>query len=324
MQLLRRVKKRIKRVVGNVTRRFCNWEKLENQPPRVLKVELNNVCNANCVFCGYQYELRAKGKMSDELFERSLKEYVAMGGKRLSYIPIVGEPLLDKKLPERTRMARALGIEEVYTYSNGILLYRYDIDALLNSGLSHLSISTSPLDADSYERIYRSKEYDKLLVGLEKLLIRNNELGKPVAINFLIRSDVPAEIALEKPDYKKYIKPHIDESKEIGVMYRDYDSWGGMIKQEDLFGEMTVGDPPADKSRPCDQTFSLTVLYDGRVRACGCRFNNAEEDPLIIGNLKDQTLTEIWNGEKLKEVRRSFPEGKLGSLCQACVTYKPV
>ncbi len=324
MQILRRLKKRANRYFNAVARRFRNWEKLETQPPKVLKVELNNVCNANCIFCGYQYEMRAKGKMPDALFDRSLQEFVALGGKRLSYIPIVGEPLLDKKLPERTRQARALGIEEVYTYTNGILLYRYDIDALLASGLTHLSISTSPLDAESYERIYRSKEYDKLIVGLEKLLIRNNELGKPVNINFLIRSDVPTEIALDKPDYKKYVRPHINENQDIGVMYKGYDSWGGMIKQEDLYGEMTVAEPPADKSRPCDQTFSLTVLYDGRVRACGCRFNNAEEDPLIVGDLKDQSLREIWHGDKLKQVRRSFPEGNLSSLCQACATYKPI
>jgi MoaA/NifB/PqqE/SkfB family radical SAM enzyme len=326
MFFFRRLTRKLKGIIDPILRRFRPWEPLEKRPPYVLKVELTNVCNANCIFCGYQYEERRKGKMPNALFEQSVKEFVALGGRTISYIPIVGEPLLDTRLPERTRQARAWGIERVYAYSNGILLYRYDIHALLTSGLSQFSISTAPFDAESFKRLYRNDYYEHMLTGIEKLLQANLALGQPVHINFLIRSDVVPKEAMTKPDYQKRIRPYINEATDIGVMLNGYDTWGGMIKQEDLFGEMKLAEPAADKSRPCKQTFTLTVLYDGRVRACGCRFSNAnpDEDPLIIGNLNEQSLVEIWNGDKLKQFRRSFPEGQLTDLCKACCTYQPI
>lgn len=318
---------KLQRGVTPVLKRFRNWQALESKPPQLLKLELTNICNANCVFCAYQYESRPKGYMSDELYEKALRQYVGWNHKgRLSYVPIVGEPLVDPKLVPRIRRAKELGIREIYFYTNGILLYKYDIDALLTSGLTNLSISTAPFDAESFERLYRNMNYARLIEGIEKLLAANRDLGHPVEIHFLIRSDVSRKKVLAKPDYQRHIRPYINEAIDIGVMVKGYDSWGGVIRQEDLFGEMTLAEPPNDKSRPCSQTFTLTVLGDGRVRACGCRLNNNDTggDPLILGDLNTQSLQEIWNGEKLKQVHRSFEQNKLYELCRNCTTYDPI
>lgn len=232
---------------------------------------------------------------------------------------------MDPKLLARIRGAKELGIPKIYFYTNGILLYKYDLEALLTSGLTHLSISTAPFDAESFERLYRNRNDARLLEGVERLLIANRDLGHPVDIHFLVRSDIPREMVLAKPDYQRHIRPYINESRDIGVMVKGFDTWGGMIRQDDLFGEMELAEIPTDKSRPCAQTFTLTVLWDGRVRACGCRLNNADaEDPLILGDLKTQTVEEIWNGEKLRQVRRSFEDGKMCDLCRKCTSYTPV
>lgn len=317
---------RIQTRIRPVLKRFRNWRALERKASPLLKLELTNICNANCVFCGYQYENRLKGYMPDDLYDKALQQYARWNRNgRLSFIPIVGEPLVDPKLLARIRRAKELGIPEIYFYTNGILLYKFDIEALLTSGLTHLSISTSPFDAESFERLYRNTNYARLLEGVEKLLIANRDLGHPVDIHFLIRSDISREKVLAKPDYRRHIRPYINEARDVGVMVKGFDTWGGMIRKEDLFGEMTLAEIPQDKSRPCSQTFTLTVLWDGRVRACGCRLNNdGVEDPLILGNLNTQSLEEIWNGEKLRAVRRSFEQGKLCDLCRKCTSYTPV
>ena len=38
--------------------------------PFELHLELTNLCNANCIFCPYQFQERPTGFMSDEVFER--------------------------------------------------------------------------------------------------------------------------------------------------------------------------------------------------------------------------------------------------------------
>ena len=103
-----------------------------------------------------------------------------------------------------------------------------------------------------------------------------------------------------------------------------YDNWGGLIEEKHLIGDMTLVPSSVNKTLPCLQTFTMTVLYDGRVRACGCRFNNDEDnDPLIIGDLKSDRLSDIWNGQKVRDLRRTFGTNRLPSICQKCTAYSP-
>jgi MoaA/NifB/PqqE/SkfB family radical SAM enzyme len=320
---LRKLSRRILRRLDLCVTKVRGWQRFEKLPPDVLKIESTNICNANCIFCAYQYENRPKTFIPDDLYLKSLKEYAALGGRKLSYVPIVGEPLVDKNFISKIKLAKQHGMEHVYTYTNGLLLHKFDLDELLLSGIGELIISTAPFDEEMYFRLYRNKGYKQLLRNLTALLQRNIELGRPVKITFHVRSYVPEKVALSLPDYVQHIRPFINEATDIGVMV-SYDNWGGLIKQEDLIGEMKISDPPRDKSLPCLQTFTLTVLSDGRVRACGCRFNNDEkEDPLVIGDARTQSLDEIWNGEKLKQLRRKFASRDLPSLCEKCLAYAP-
>jgi len=325
-QLVRRLRKASQRGLDRLNllvTRHRGWERFEKLPPNVLKVESTNICNADCIFCAYQYEDRPKSFMPDELYTKSLEEYAALGGRRLSYVPIVGEPLIDRKFIVKVKEAKRCGMADIYTYTNGLLLHKFDTDELLSSGLNLLIISSAPFDEDMYVKLYRNKGYKRLLTNLRALLQRNIELGRPVAIKFHLRSAVDERTALSLPDYVTHIKPYINEATDVGVML-SYDSWGGLIKQEDLFGEMQLAPPPSDKSIPCLHTFTLTVLSDGRVRACGCRFNNeAIDDPLVIGDATTQTLGEIWHSQTLKQLRRRFTTGELPSLCQKCSAYAP-
>ncbi len=303
-----------------------DWQYLENVPPRTLKIELTNICNANCVFCGYQYENRKKGIMSQELYLRVLKEYRGMGGENISFTSIVGEPFIDTNIIDRIRKAKEFGFKDIYTYTNGILLYRYDIKALLRSGINHLIISTSPFEKGKFERLYRNRDYDKLLEGLQKVLMINQQIGRPVKVEIAFRSDISLRKALLLNDYQKFIRPYInDERKEISILVKGYDNWSGMIKHKDLFGEMELASIPKYKLHPCSRTFSCMVMWDGYVRGCSCRFSNFDdEDNLIIGNLKDIDLKNIWFGDKVKQLRRSFVNNKLCITCRNCTMYTPV
>jgi MoaA/NifB/PqqE/SkfB family radical SAM enzyme len=319
-----------RRVVGRGRRRLRlewtrlrGWRRFERRPPATLKVEITNICNANCIFCAYQYEERPKTFMADDLYQKSVMDFAALGGNSLSYVPIVGEPLVDRRFVEKVKLAKQHGMRDVYTYTNALLLHRINLDALLTSGIDRLIVSTAPFDEEMYERMYRNKGYRQLLRNLRQLLVRNIELGRLVRITFCVRSYVDERTALSLPDYIQWIRPYINEATDIGVMTY-YDNWGGLITEDDLIGEMKLIDSPEDKSVPCLQTFTLTVLTNGQVRACGCRFNKDDpDDPLIVGDVRTQSLSEIWHGEALKSLRRRFETNQLPSLCQKCSAYQP-
>jgi sulfatase maturation enzyme AslB (radical SAM superfamily) len=48
--------------------------------PFELHLELTNLCNANCVFCPYQFQTRKVEFMSDEVFQKAVGDYVRLGG----------------------------------------------------------------------------------------------------------------------------------------------------------------------------------------------------------------------------------------------------
>jgi sulfatase maturation enzyme AslB (radical SAM superfamily) len=53
----------------------------------------------------------------------------------------------------------------------------------------------------------------------------------------------------------------------------------------------------------------LLVVTDGRTQNC-CYQGQS------LGNLEEQTLEEIWNGEKINEVRESLTNGIIPELCK--------
>jgi len=48
--------------------------------PSGLGIEVTNICNANCIFCAYQYRERRAQTMDQKLFERIIDQYIEGGG----------------------------------------------------------------------------------------------------------------------------------------------------------------------------------------------------------------------------------------------------
>ena len=308
------------------------WEHREQETPSELAIETTNICNAQCIFCAYQYQDRfrpRKGTMRDEIFEKALRDYAAMQGPVINFTPLVGDPLMDKNIIPRIRRAKEAGFE-VFFYTNGIRLNRIDQKAFLDTGVDRVMISTSPFDRESHEKLYRTREYDQLLEGVHQLLKLRKQGGYKVEIAVTFRAHVPLAEVLAKPDFQEYVLPYLTE-KEIGqldALVRRYDSWGGLIRPEDLIGKMQLSRPPRFKFRPCQWTFKMMVMYDGKVRACSCRFTGQEragqDDGLLVGDLREQSLEQIWQGDRIKALRRSFPANSLPAVCRSCTMYRPV
>ena len=55
--------------------------------PDILYIETTNTCNANCIFCAYQYDKRPKTTMPFELLSKAVNEYKLAGGKKINFSP---------------------------------------------------------------------------------------------------------------------------------------------------------------------------------------------------------------------------------------------
>ena len=265
-----------------------------NKNIRFLSIETTNICNANCIFCAYQYQSRPMGIMDMDLFKRIVKQYAGKNIGNVNLTPTVGEPLADKYLIERIRFIRKFkNINKIGIYTNLISLKNFDLKEFVSSGLTDLGVSASGFDKDMYERVYRSKMYTKVYNNLIDLLKINNELGKPINITIDLRSDLSFKDTFNLPDHKKLLN-YIDNNKFF-YKFR-YDNWAGKIKQTDLLGIMKLRSKfninfNNIRNSPCSEYYSGPHIYwNGDVGICGCRDVDAKE--LIIGSTKDSSVKE--------------------------------
>jgi MoaA/NifB/PqqE/SkfB family radical SAM enzyme len=296
-----------------------------------LSIETTNICNANCTFCGYQYQSRPRGIMSSTLFEKILRDFSDCGGGDLSLTPTVGDPLVDPDLLDRIRAARLLpNITGIGLYTNLISLHRIGAKPLIESGVTSISVSTSGFDEEMYKRIYRSKEYNRVISNIKNLATVNNQAGRPVTLSIALRVDRPRAEVMDTPEYK--IISDLIGAENISFAFF-FDDWSGRINPDDLTGDMKLrGATLAHRlifslRRPkisaCSEMFSGPIVYwDGKVGACGCRDVDAKE--LIIGDANTEHLGDIWFGEKIKEMRDRFISGKIPEICRNCYHYNNI
>lgn len=258
--------------------------------PLTVYVEPTNMCNLSCSFCpqsleDYEDRTGKRQHMEVVLFEKVIREISLMGIKSLK-LYFFGEPLLHPEIGKMVAIAKT-ACERVELTTNGIPLGVRKAQELIDAGLDYLRVS---LYDDNPDRIFENVYLFHKLRGTAT-------------------------------------KPHIciktfsaDESKAARLRYEDICD---EISHETLhtMGSdlVQVSQQAKDERKACPYPFyTLVVKSNGDVVPCCV----AWEDSLIVGNVKDQTLAEIWAGEPLARIHRLHLEGRRGELaaCAKCDT----
>lgn len=288
-------------------------EELEKKPLRIA-VESTNICNANCSFCAYKYSKRQRAIMDFETYKNILEQIKVFNCKELKFTPITGDPFLDPGLVEKIKYAKSLNcFKVIYTFTNLIGLDSDKVDDFVNSGLTKIMISTCFQNREDYKRIFGVDQFDRVMKNIIALLESNKRNGSPIDIAILLRHDKGFNLKNNRYYQKISEFPH-----KIFVRNDDYDNWSGLIKLENLpKGQMFSENK--NKNFPCSQLYNgFIVTPNGDVGVCWARDLNLD---LKIGNINEKTLKEIWQGEKIKELRQNWFKGQLSKPCVTCLGY---
>ena len=286
--------------------------------PYELHLELTNLCNANCVFCPYQFQEREATFMPDEIFRKAVDDFVACGGGSVGLTPIVGDALIHPDFVARVRYLRSLpAIDRIWVTTNAILLDKHGIAEILGSGLTSITISTSGFDEPSYRRIYRSSAYERFRRNVLALVEANRSLAEPLTITIGLRTDRPLDEVMRDPDFQPILafKPEIDFTWS-------FTSAGGRITREALPAGMALR-VVSSRKETCVQLYNgPIVLPDGTVMACSCVAAMDAVADLGVGNVLEASLADLWRGERTAKLRASFGSGGLNKTCAGCDMYR--
>lgn len=278
-------------------------------PPLVVYVELSGYCNLKCNFCPHSSEKQfKKGIMGWEMFKKMTDDLLAFPEKiKLLRICGNGEPLLNKDIIRMLSYSRSKGVaDKIELVTNGLLL-NDDLITRLPKYLDRIIISIEGLSGDDYWRISNVKvDFEKLISNITKLYENRCKTVIHIKINSeAITSDKSrGDFFSLFGDYcdEIYIENLVDLWPQINTAYgTGRCRWGG----------------DAIKHAVCVQIFKgLQVQSDGEVVPCCVDWLRVN----IIGDIRDNTLSEIWRGEKLRKLQTQHLLGNKPALqpCKNC------
>lgn len=288
--------------------------------PFSLSVEPTTACNLHCPECpsGLRSFTRPTGHLDMPLFQKIVDEL----SRHLLYLNFYfqGEPFIHKELEDMIAYAVSKGI---YTSSstNAHFLNEERAEKIVRSGLNRLIISIDGSTQEIYEQYRRGGQLKKVIEGTKNLLKARKKLRShtPYTIfQFLIVRPNEHQIgeirALAKElgvDEVKLKTAQIYNFEKGHPLIPSNSKYSRYMKQED--GRYHIKNPLHNQ---CWKLWhSAVITWDGRVLPC-CFDKDASYE---MGNIKDHTFTEIWNGKSYRDFRERLLRGRKEiDICRNC------
>lgn len=287
--------------------------RVRNFPLRLpvnIYVETTNLCNSDCLMCPHPRMKRAKGTMDMGVFER-IVDNASNSGMREIGLSLMGEPFLDEILFKRVRYIKEKGLRTTFN-TNASLLSESNARLLIETEVDEIRISIDAFKKETYERIRVGLCYEKVVSNIKWLIALKKEMHKKyptITLNYVCLKENYSEGYL----FYNYWKDKVD--KIIMAFPRDWAGQIGLNGNESIH----IGDSIPTKN-PCDNLWKdLVVLRDGNVALC-C---NDYDGKIIMGNVLEQGIMGVWNGERFRYYRKMHIADKRDKLplCNQCSKY---
>ncbi len=293
--------RKLKLVVPRVIGTFQTFYRV----PPVLQIEPTNICNASCICCPASRSSRPRGHMDFSLFRKIIDDASSIGVNAI-FLFLHGEPSLHPKIVEIIRYIKMKGLY-FHLVTNGISFSEKKIRGILQAGVDcgdHISFSIHGASEEVHDHIAGLK----CLSRIEKNIHHFLKLRKDLNINGPVIETVHYIMPENQHETESYMR------KWTGVV--DHVRLSGEISQSFAQYEQDVNTPVA-RTKPCLNLWQkMTIGWEGNVVLC---VNDVGAD-VVLGNLNEQTISEIWNSKKLLAIKRFHKQKQFDKIpiCEYC------
>ncbi len=285
--------------------------------PFTVFVDPADICNFQCRFCPtgnrrlIKTTKRKPGLMDFELYKKIINDISEFESPvKVLRLYKDGEPLLHPRFADMIRYAKERGCaSEIDTTSNGSLLNPEKNLALIEGGLDRINISVEGVSRENYKKFSKYQiDFNRFVDNIRHLY----EHKKNCLVVLKTCGDV-----LSEEERELFFKTFGDIADRIFIEHVA-PCWPN-FKMQDLTpnSEFGIYGQEIKEVEVCPYIFySISVNSDGTVSLCFLDW--ARE--LIIGDIKNQSLKDIWNGEVLFNYRKMhlMKRRKDHPICAAC------
>jgi radical SAM protein with 4Fe4S-binding SPASM domain len=300
---------------------FSNYK--AHDPVRV-RIEPASACNLRCGHCPTGAAAISdnpnRGIMKLDLFNRLIPQIAAMKGIRAATLYLAGEPLLNKHFAVMLRRVKEeTNISSTTFTTNGMLLDEKACNALKSADVDVINVSLDGNSPEENDKIRTRSNFQRVRTNIHQA--RKTLEGTKIFIHNIIVP--PLEKMLDRPRPPKYLT---DEFGTQNVQSFMAIRWPGIVGSYLVANNMEIVKKNAVGTSTgeyfCNSPFVETVVEsDGKVTVC-C-YNITHE--LMMGNVNETPLSEIWNGEKYRKLRKAIATfgllEELPETCKKCTIY---
>lgn len=275
--------------------------------PVRLWIETTSICNLRCVMCpNKDLKKEEKGFMDPALFRKIVDE--ARGFIFDANLIHRGEGLLHPDFSSFVEYANAAGIRTKF-HTNATLLDGEAARRLIGAGLNQISFSFDGYDAKTYEKIRVNADFEKTLGNIVRFLKIKKEMRSRTPYTILELINFPD---LHKDDGGRGRAEFLENFRGLPLNrleIKEMHNWAGEV------GPAQSRD--RKKYIPCTFLWqALVIFWDGSVLPCTQDFHGY----YALGNVRDESLARIWNGEKIVRLRQKVLRGDIAGIetCSRC------
>lgn len=286
--------------------------------PFIINVDPTDKCNFQCKFCptGDRDLMkntpgRNHGNMDFELFKKIVDD-ICEFEKPIKVLRLYkdGEPTINPHFADMIRYAKEKKCSErIDTTTNASLLTPEKNLDMIDAGIDRINISIEGVNAKQYMDFSKYKvDFDKLVDNVRHLYENKKQCEVIVKIN----GDTLAE---EEKDKFYEIFGNIADGvyiEHIMSCWPEFELNGVEVNQEyGIYGQ------EIKEVEVCPYVFySFSINSDGTASTCFLDWSRK----LLIGNVNEESVKDVWLGEKLRNYQKMFLKKKRKShpMCGNC------
>lgn len=289
--------------------------------PFIINVDPADICNLQCVFCptGDRNLMRKTdgryfGLLDFSLFQKIVND-ICEFERPLKVLRLYkdGEPLLHPQFPEMVRYAKEKGCADIVdTTTNASRLSPELGEKIIEAGLDSVNISVYGMNSEQYQNFSKARvDFSQLVQNVKSFY--ENSRGKTRML-VKINGD-----AISEDDQKRFLDTFGDITDQIFIEHI-MSCWPTFdLQQHGVQANPNMGlyGQPIKEVAVCPYVFySFSINSNGTASACFLDWQRK----LIIGDVKNQSIKEIWNSAALLAHQKMMlmKERKQHPICGNC------
>ncbi len=286
--------------------------------PFIVFVDPASACNFKCTFCptGHRDMIaetgRFQGAMKYELFQKIIDDLGAFDKPiRVLRLYKDGEPFLNKRLADMIAYAKQSGhVDYIDTTTNGTFLSPERAGPVLEAGIDKIKISVDGMTEETYLRFTGFRfDFAKFVENVKWVYANRG--------NCEIVVKIPNELVTEaqRQEFFDTFGNHCDRIfvENFAPCWPEFDTEAhtGFTISKGIY-QQDIGDTDT-----CPYIFyGYSVNADGLVSSCFLDWGRK----LVIGDVRQQSMQEIWNSERMNALRLQHLEGRRreNGVCGNC------